>query len=240
MVSESHYNPKKQTKTNSFLGVVLKALFSLVIALLFSIAIEFLGMNIWWQDEGVEHSRAMVSFEMEQFQDRAELLQLSDSQLRVVEACMTYQKKMVTALDGNHLAIRIRSALANAHFLPEILKNAYSNTLEPYIEASINVTKVFALRLATLILSIPLFIIALFVAVVDGLVERDLRKWGAGRESSTVFHLARSFVGPMAIGAWIIYLSIPFSIDATLIILPFVVLFAFSIRVTTERMKKYF
>jgi integrating conjugative element membrane protein (TIGR03747 family) len=75
---------------------------------------------------------------------------------------------------------------------------------------------------------------------VDGLVERDLRRWGGGRESSTVYELAKSAIGPTAIGAWMIYLGMPVSVDPSYVIVPFVFLFGFSVRVTTDRLKKYF
>ena len=53
------------------------------------------------------------------------------------------------------------------------------------------ITQVFALRLV--ILTLAALVIGLFtlVALVDGLVQRDLRRWGGGRESSFVYHYAK-------------------------------------------------
>ena len=40
---------------------------------------------------------------------------------------------------------------------------------------------------------------AAFTGLVDGLVRRDLRKFGAGRESSYLYHKARGSIIPLAI-----------------------------------------
>lgn len=46
----------------------------------------------------------------------------------------------------------------------------------------------FVVRLVILVMTIPLFLMAAFTGLVDGLVRRDLRKFGAGRESSYLYH----------------------------------------------------
>ena len=40
----------------------------------------------------------------------------------------------------------------------------------------------------------PVFVLFTLVALVDGLVRRDLRRWGGGRESSFVYHYAKQSV----------------------------------------------
>lgn len=233
-------SPRRKTKFNTILGAVLKVLFSLVLALIFSIAIEIVGMNMWWEEEGIMHSRQMLQYELDRFSEHANIIELSETQLKVVSLCLAGQKEVVRLANLSEISEKYQNITNDFNFLPKSLRAFDFSTFESYVEATINITKVFALRLATLVLSIPLFAIILLVGFVDGLVERDLRKWGAGRESSTVFQLARSFIGPLAIGAWVVYLGIPFSINPNYIILPFAILFGMSVRVTTERMKKYF
>ena len=52
----------------------------------------------------------------------------------------------------------------------------------------------FVVRLVILVMTIPLFLMAAFTGLVDGLVRRDLRKFGAGRESSYLYHKARGSI----------------------------------------------
>ncbi|MFU3287453.1 DUF4400 domain-containing protein, partial [Pseudomonas aeruginosa] len=67
-------------------------------------------------------------------------------------------------------------------------------------------------RLVILVMTIPLFLMAAFTGLVDGLVRRDLRKFGAGRESSYLYHKARGSIIPLAVVPWTLYLAIPISI----------------------------
>lgn len=56
----------------------------------------------------------------------------------------------------------------------------------------------FVVRLVILVMTIPLFLMAAFTGLVDGLVRRDLRKFGAGRESSYLYK-ARGSIIPLAV-----------------------------------------
>ena len=101
------------------------------------------------------------------------------------------------------------------------------------------VTQVFSVRLAILTLATPVFMLFSLVALVDGFVKRDLRRWGGGRESSFVYHWAKRSALPLLVLSWVIYLALPFSLHPTFIVLPFAVLFALSVAVTASTFKKY-
>jgi integrating conjugative element membrane protein (TIGR03747 family) len=94
-------------------------------------------------------------------------------------------------------------------------------------------------RLAILCLATPLFILLSLVGLVDGLVQRDLRRWGGGRESSYVYHYAKRSVWRFVLAAWVSYLALPVSLHPIFIVLPFAILFAMSISLTASRFKKY-
>lgn len=231
---------KKQTLFNTAIGVMLKLIFSLVMALIFSIAIEIIGMNVWWADEGVNHSAQMYEFELMQIGSSHYGVDFTEDQLAFIQETIHLHHKVIDALNLSGLGDWVKRPVKDEGNPMRIIIKTIYRSMEDYIDAALNVTKVFSLRLAILTLSLPLFVFALLVGVVDGLVERDLRRWGAGRESSTVFNLARSTVVPLAVGAWIVYLSLPVSINPSFVIVPFVFLFGYSVRVTTDRMKKYF
>ena len=76
-------------------------------------------------------------------------------------------------------------------------------------------------------------------AVVDGLVQRDLRRWGGGRESSFVYHYAKKAALPLVVMTWVTYLALPFSLHPSFVILPFATLFALTVVVTASTFKKF-
>ena len=100
-------------------------------------------------------------------------------------------------------------------------------------------TRVFTVRLAILVLSLPVFVLFAWVSLVDGLVLRDLRRWGGGRESSFVYHYARKATLPLFLPAWVLYLVSPISVHPSWILLPFALAFALAIRITAGTFKKY-
>ncbi len=110
---------------------------------------------------------------------------------------------------------------------------------ESYILASMIVIQVFAVRLAVLILAFPAFVLLAMLGLIDGLVQRDIRRWSGGRESSFVYHWAKKILYPSLILPWIIYLAMPVSVHPNLIVLPFAVLFAVSVTVMASTFKKY-
>jgi integrating conjugative element membrane protein (TIGR03747 family) len=108
-----------------------------------------------------------------------------------------------------------------------------------FVIAMMQITQLFSVRLAILILAMPVFLLFSLLALVDGLVQRDLRRWGGGRESSFVYHYAKKAALPLVVLAWVTYLALPFSLHPTFVVLPFAMLFALSVAVTASTFKKY-
>jgi integrating conjugative element membrane protein (TIGR03747 family) len=85
----------------------------------------------------------------------------------------------------------------------------------------------------------PVFVLFSLVALVDGFVKRDLRRWGGGRKSSFVYHWSKRSAMPLLVSSWVIYLALPFSLHPSFMVLPFAALFALSMAVTAGAFKKY-
>jgi len=97
----------------------------------------------------------------------------------------------------------------------------------------------FLVRVLVLCLTLPLFVTAAFVGVVDGLARRDIRRIGAGRESGFLYHRARASVLPIATLPWVIYLALPVSVHPLWILLPSAILLNIAVNLTAGSFKKY-
>lgn len=53
-----------------------------------------------------------------------------------------------------------------------------------------NVTLTFLLHLAILLQTLPLFELTIVIGLIDGVVHRDLQRFGTGHESGFVYHHA--------------------------------------------------
>lgn len=110
---------------------------------------------------------------------------------------------------------------------------------QDYLLAALFTVFTFVVRLTVLTLATPLFLLAVITGVVDGLMRRDLRKFGADRESSFVYHRAKRTLRPLMVGPWVIYLSLPWSLNPNWILLPCAALLGWMVGVTVTTFKKY-
>src|SRR5690606_6493674 len=147
---------------------------------------------------------------------------------------LLFERTGLTRLEG-----WLRRPAIDADSSPKHRFRSWYRPTADFITAAGQVVQLFVVRLTVLALATPVFLLFSLVGLVDGLVQRDLRRWGGGRESSYLYHYAKRSVFGFLMAAWVIYLAFPISINPSWIILPFAALFAFSIKVTASTFKKY-
>ncbi len=214
--------------------------FWLFAAWLFSILAEWVGMWLWWPQEGVDHSRRMLEREIGYVhRDFAQslLAEHPAAYVRLFAEVSYHYLFQVTGLERFGLWL-YQPPDPDGYRLQLWLRGLFAHIAE-HVIAAVNITQVFALRLGVLTLAMPVFVLFGLVAVVDGLVQRDLRRWGGGRESSFLYHHAKRLVWPSIVLAWVVYLAMPVSVHPNFVILPFAVLSALATAVTASTFKKY-
>ena len=212
----------------------------LLLSLLFSILTEWVGMAIWWPEEGLNHSRTMLAAEIGYLQADfgRSLISSNPAQFTKTVADRAYYVLFELTRIAD-LIEWIASAPASGESGLRAKLHAAFRPVAAHVLAAMQVTQVFSVRLAILALATPVFLLFTLVAIVDGLVKRDLRRWGGGRESSFVYHWAKRSALPLLVLTWVIYLALPFSLHPTFVVLPFATLFALSVAVTASKFKKY-
>ena len=222
----------------SAISLVLRIIGLLIASLLFSILVEFAGLLLFWGDQGWRHSQTMLTSELgwlsEHFkssliiqqpgQTVAQLLDFLNQWLLVKTGFADFSQQARVASQGNGIWSWI---------------NQLYVSIESFVLAAVYVTFTFVVRLTILVLAIPLFLLAMFTGFVDGLMRRDLRKFGAGRESSFVYHRAKRAVIPLLIVPWVIYLSLPFSLNPMAVFFPCAVMLGIVTAITATTFKKY-
>ena len=217
-----------------------KLAFWLFAAWLFSVLAEWVGMWLWWPQEGVDHSRRMLEREIGYVhRDFAQslLVEHPAAYVRLFAEVSYHYLFQVTGLERFGLWLH-QPPDPDGYRLQLWLRGLFAHIAQ-HVIAAVNITQVFALRLGVLTLAMPVFVLFGLVAVVDGLVQRDLRRWGGGRESSFLYHHAKRLVWPSIVLAWVVYLAMPVSVHPNFVILPFAVLSALATAVTASTFKKY-
>ena len=240
MASVQRHPSDRRGLSLGLLTGLAKMAFWLVFALLFSIVVEWVGMLFWWPEQGVQHSQNMLAQELTYLNSDFRYSIVSSNPAAYSQSLM--DGVYIVLFEWTHLIdvitwLSSAPAAGDSFWLAQV-KIGYRSIAE-FVLAAITITQVFAVRLAVLTLALPAFVLFNLVALVDGLVQRDLRRWGGGREHGWLYHHAKRLIFPALLLAWIIYLGLPFSAHPNFVILPFAVLSALALATTAATFKKY-
>ena len=222
----------------STISLVLHIIGVLMASLVFSILIEFAGLLLFWGDQGWRHSQAMLNSELGWLSEhfKASLILQQPGQT-IVQVLDFLNQWLLVETGFADFARQARVSSQGNGFWS--WTNQLYVSIEDFVLAAVYVTLTFVVRLTILVLAIPLFLLAIFTGFVDGLIRRDLRKFGAGRESSFVYHRAKRAVLPLLIVPWVIYLSLPFSLNPMAVFFPCAVMLGIITAITATTFKKY-
>ena len=230
--------PQRLTLLGKLLSLPGALLGLLLVSLLCSLLIEFAGLLWFWPEQGWRHSQAMLHAELgwlgEQF-PRSLLLKDPAASTRI-----TLDWLQAALFERSGMLDYASQARANHHerSLTGLLAQLYLLT-EDFVLASLFITLTFVVRLTILTLALPLFALAALTGLVDGLVRRDLRKFGAGRESSFIYHRAKRLIIPAISAPWLLYLALPVSLHPLWVLLPSAALLGVAVAITAGTFKKY-
>ncbi|MDH0639271.1 MULTISPECIES: TIGR03747 family integrating conjugative element membrane protein [Pseudomonas] len=228
----------------SLVTLPLRMLGVLIGSLLLSILIECAGMHLFWPEQGWRHAQGMLDFELSHisshFSRSAVVQEPGRTAHELVEGAYQWLFVKSGLLDWmSQASARSRApSRGDARDLRYTISQVYVWS-ERYLIAAAFTILTFIVRLLVLVLTLPLFLLAAFVGMVDGLVRRDIRKFGAGRESGFVYHRAKASLMPLAVLPWILYLTLPVSVHPLLVLLPSAALLGLAVNLTAASFKKY-
>ncbi|MCC4113907.1 TIGR03747 family integrating conjugative element membrane protein [Aromatoleum toluclasticum] len=213
-------------------------------SLLLCILIECVGMHFFWSEEGWRHAQGMLHYELDQLSENFTRSALVQEPGRTAHRMVEQGYDWLFVKSGVLDWIRDASTQARAgsfrltkdfrYYLGLVYVH-----LENYLIASAYTVLVFLVRLLVLCLTLPLFLMAAFVGLLDGLVRRDVRRFGAGRESGFIYHRAKASLMPLVMLPWVVYLALPVSVHPLLILLPSAVLLGAAVDIAAATFKKY-
>ncbi|UJD87666.1 TIGR03747 family integrating conjugative element membrane protein [Rahnella aquatilis] len=214
----------------------------LLASLLVSLLIEYAGMTFIWAGEGAEHSRQVMLTESGYLSEGFTRSLILSQPVTVISAWIQQAYQWIFVDTGFISWVNTARSVHSQGGTVETLSRAGSwlaRALWEYLQATVYVTIIFAIRVAILVLSVPLFIMVSVIGIVDGLVRRDLRRYGAGYESSFVYHHAKRYVKPAMYGPCMLYLAWPTAVWPNLLLLPSAIMLGFVLTVVTGAFKKY-
>ncbi|MEQ9745440.1 TIGR03747 family integrating conjugative element membrane protein [Pectobacterium actinidiae] len=238
----------QQTHRKSLLASVITLPFRLVGvligSLLISIIVECAGMHLFWKDQGWQHSQAMLQYELGHLSNNFTRSVIVQEPGRTAHQLIDTGYEWMFIKTG--LLERMKQTAERARTPSQTPTRDFRYFVsqvyvwsENYLIASAFTTLTFMVRLLVLVLTLPLIVMAVFVGLVDGLVRRDVRRFGAGRESGFVYHRAKAALLPLAVLPWVTYLALPVSVHPLMILLPGAALLGIAVALTASSFKKY-
>lgn len=194
-------------------------------AWMLAIALEWLGDAFFWRNTCASHSGQVLQATWQWWRGSAgapvwlvgNLALASDTLQQGIAA-------LIASLNG-------QSGL----FWTETVTTVIRCTL---LSAS-NITLTFLLRLAILLQALPLFVLIIVVGLIDGLVRRDLRRFGAGHESGFVYHHARRMIASSLAATGLVWLAVPIFLVPESVFIPAAAGIGLAVSMTGGSFKKY-
>jgi integrating conjugative element membrane protein (TIGR03747 family) len=226
--TSSHQKP---SMTRRVIGLPMRVVSLLFASLLLSLVFEWIGLALVWRHQGWHHAEAMFvaekSYLSESFKRSLLIVEPVPTMNKMIDLVVEYGFQKTGFIDFAKKAKTNAEQQGMLGFLSKVYV-----AIEDYLMAIPYTAMTFAVRLLILFLTIPLFVMAVVVGATDGLVRRDLRRFGAGRESSFVYHRAKALILPLAVAPWVIYLSMPISVHPLVVLLPAAFLLGLAVWVT--------
>lgn len=112
--------------------------------------------------------------------------------------------------------------------------------VQPYWQSIIYSAMTVGVRVFIIAMSLFFYVVVFLVAMIDGLVERELRKLGGGIERAKLYHHAKIWIPRVLYFSPMIYLAWPNSINPSWIVLPSAIVFGIAVYMTFSTFMKYF
>lgn len=194
-------------------------------AWMLAMALEWLGDAFFWRNTCASHSEQVLQATWQWWRDFA------GAPVWLVEDLTIVSDKLQKGVTALIASFNGQSGLFWTETVTTVLHCGLLSTG--------NVSLTFLLRLAILLQALPLFVLIIVVGLIDGLVRRDLRRFGAGHESGFVYHHARRMIGASLVATGLVWLAVPVFLDPIYVLMPGAIVISLTASMASGAFKKY-
>jgi integrating conjugative element membrane protein (TIGR03747 family) len=213
--------------------------FGAIMAWLFGVTVAIIGLYFIWPQQGVNHSAGLVQEGLGYVAHYPTCFIASDT-VGTAQAMADAVARPFIAIGALHFIRAYGAPVAAGLSKTKRALGLFLRELAKVALIAIYVAQNIAVRAAVLLFALPLLVLLSLLAVIDGLMRRDLRRWSGGRESSFIYHHAKKLTSWGLTGGFALYLSCPFGgIDPVLTVVALCAFAAWSLSMTVASFKKY-
>ena len=229
-----------QTAKKGLFRTGLEVIGTLLFALLLSILIEWTGMVAgWWAADG-SHSTTMLQQEIA-YLEQDFPTSLGDYTAASVASRVGNKTFDVIAVDTGLVTWMAKMQRVNAGLAPKLIRlmKAFYEFSAKYLIAAVSIIQLFVVRLAIISLSIPLMVLVCAATFADGVVQRELRKAGGGREYGMLYHQIKAWINPIVLMPAVLYLASPWPTHPNWVFFPSALVLGLLFYALPATFKKY-
>jgi len=233
MESQPKSNQSNQKKYTTIISSILHWI---LILLLLTILSWFL-LLIWF---GIQYSYQESFIVTEKMH---ELMQLNNGIISTYYISAFYHfilsMKGIEYLANHHLYLLIQwiiKVLNNIHYKMHVSSEVMSQMI---INVLFVPAEIVMGRLCIFVINLPFLISVLLIALIDGLGQRDIRKYQGARESAFFFHRIKPMTGKLFFLGFLVYMSWPWVISPLSFLIPITLIFSGMVIYLVKNFKKY-
>lgn len=181
-------------------------------ALVLRVVLELAGLYFWWPQEGSKHV----------------FLVMKQEQVELISTLLPHPL-------GKDIRVLLESGVT--HILK--VRNKTNGLLHELATVLAYSLLSFMLRLLWLSTMPPLLCLCVVIGLTEGLVQRDLRRFGSGLESVFLHRYVIRSGSSVATTLWVFYLAQPLFLPAMLVLLPTALWFGITVWMVAGSFKRW-
>ncbi|EAV3589095.1 TIGR03747 family integrating conjugative element membrane protein [Salmonella enterica] len=194
-------------------------------AWMLAIALEWLGDAFFWRNACASHSEQVLQATSQWWRGSA------GAPVWLVENLALASDTLQQGIAALIASLNRQSGLFWTETVTTVIRCA--------LQSASNITLTFLLRLAILLQALPLFVLTITIGLIDGLVRRDLRRFGAGHESGFVYHHAKRMIGSSLVATGLVWLAVPVFLEPEHVLVFGALIVSLTVWFTAGTFKKY-
>lgn len=237
---------KAPRRSPSILGMCLQGMVSLITVSLFSGLLLLMTFSAYCAYQGlfktVKQMDAIVEVNID--------LLMANERYRLFEITQVWMTQQLAKAGLGRAISHIENtanAIGQEVHLPDRgkttaiqrLQKTWQKISDDFIAIGWGVTVVLSTRLFILCLALPLLIVFLMIGLVDGLVQRDIRKFQNARESAYWFHRIKRLGLNSVYLPILLYLACPLAVSPLWFLVPLAIWWLLLIQMASRSFKKY-
>jgi integrating conjugative element membrane protein (TIGR03747 family) len=226
-------------KRRGLVGLLTLMLTNVILMSVFAWFVLLIGFGIY----RIHHSREQtVSMMQAVIQPNVNLLKTNAFGKSVYQKLQQVLKKMPERSPGADIAWLNQKWQLTQEQMPNLhhpLQQFWQKVNHEILPLFWGITGIVLTRLGILLLTLPLFLLCLGLGLVDGLVQRDIRKFQGARESTLLFHEFKRGSGFWFFVPLLIYFLWPWPLEAQWVLLPLAIAMGLLMQLGAKSFKKY-